>query len=160
MWQKEKNNRTLNHMIIKHKTLSYQTKKELDFIDVTDEIKSFVKESGIKSGLVNIQIMHTSAALMLNENEPLLLEDIKNNLESTAPKTNTYKHDDLNIRTINVCVEECINGHSHCKAIHLPVTITLNLIDGELQLGQWQRVFLVELDHSRPRKVQIQIIGE
>lgn len=62
-------------------------------------------------------------------------------------------------RTVNVCPKECINGHAHCKAIHLLVNIALNLVNGEMQLGQWQRVFLVELDRTRERKVQIQILG-
>lgn len=143
-----------------YKTLQYQTKGELDFIDITDAVKKITADSGIKNGLVNVQILHTSAALMLNENEPLLLEDIKQILEKTAPKSSSYNHDDFDRRTVNVCVGECVNGHSHCKAIHLPVNVTLNLIDGQIQFGQWQRIFLVELDHSRPRKVQAQIIGE
>ena len=143
-----------------NKIFKYQTKELFEFIDITDEINNFVKGSEIKNGLVNIQILHTSAALILNENEPLLLEDIKVNLEKIAPKNLNYRHDDFSIRTVNVCNNECVNGHSHCKAIHLLVNIALNLIDEKLQLGQWQRIMLVELDHNRPRKIQIQIVGE
>jgi len=147
-------------MKITNKTIEFQTKEALEFIDFTDRIEGFVKESQIKDGLVNIQILHTSAALIVNENEPLLLGDFKKNLKKTAPKDLVYQHNDLTKRTVNVCPDECINGHSHCQAIHLLVSATLNLIDGKLQLGQWQRIFLVELDRSRKRKVQIQIIGE
>jgi secondary thiamine-phosphate synthase enzyme len=143
-----------------NRTIEFQTKGLFDFIDITDEIKNFVKENQIKNGLVNVQILHTSAGLIVNENEPLLIEDFKNNLEKTAPRTLNHQHDDLSKRTANLCPEECINGHSHCKAIHLLVSATLNLIEGEMQLGQWQRVFLVELDRTRERRVQIQIIGE
>ena len=143
-----------------NKIFQYQTKKLFEFIDITDEINNFVKKSKIKNGLVNIQILHTSAALIFNENKPLFIEDIKRNLERIAPQSLTYQHDDFTKRTVNMCEDECINGHSHCKAIHLLVNITLNLIDGKLQLGQWQKIMLVELDRSRPRKVQIQIIGE
>ena len=143
-----------------NKTLSYQTKALFDFIDITEEVKKFVEESSIKNGLVNVQIMHTSAALIFNENEPLLLEDIKSNLEKTAPTTANYQHDDFDKRTVNLCENECVNGHSHCKAIRLPSTVTLNLIKGKLQLGQWQRIMLAELDRPRPRQVQIQVIGE
>ena len=147
-------------MKIINKTLRYQTKKEYDFIDITKEVKNFTEESQIKNGLVNIQILHTSASLILNENEPLLLEDIKKSLEIVSPKTTKYEHDDFTKRTVNLCVDECKNGHSHCKAIYLSSTITLNLIDKKLQLGQWQSVMLVELDHSRNREIQIQILGE
>lgn len=140
--------------------LSHQTKGLFDFIDITDRILEFVSKSSIKNGLVNVQIFHTSAALIFNENEPLLLEDIKDSLDKAAPKNAKYRHDDFDRRTVNVCENECVNGHSHCKAIRLPSNITLNLIDGKLQLGQWQRIMLAELDSSRPRKVQIQVIGE
>ena len=143
-----------------HKTIEYQTKDELDFIDITDEVKSFVKESQIKNGFVNVQTMHTTAAVILNENEPLLLDDIKKNLENIAPKNLAYNHDDFGRRTVNLCDDECVNGHSHCKAIRLPVNITLNLINNEIQLGQWQRIMLLELDRSRKRKIQILIMGE
>jgi secondary thiamine-phosphate synthase enzyme len=143
-----------------NKTLKYQTKKLFDFIDITDEIKNFVEKSQIQNGLANVQILHTSSALIVNENEPLLIGDIKRNLEQTAPQSLTYQHDDFSKRTFNLCEDECINGHSHCKAIHLLVNATLNLINGKLQLGEWQRIMLVELDRARPRKVQIQIIGE
>ncbi len=139
---------------------SFQTKNLFDFIDLTDQIKDFLSGTGINNGLVNIHCLHTSASLMLNENEPLLIEDMKNNLEATASKDDKYNHDNFDRRTVNMCPDECANGHSHCKAIHLPSSITLNFKGGKLQLGQWQRVFLVELDRSRPRKVQVQVIGE
>jgi secondary thiamine-phosphate synthase enzyme len=147
-------------MKIKNKTIAYQTKGEFDFLDITEDVKAFVKESEIKNGLVNIQTLHTTAALILNENEPLLIEDIKRNLENTASKSLHYSHDDFGIRTVNMCSDECANGASHCKAIHLPSNITINLIDGELQFGQWQKILFVELDRPRSRKYQIQIIGE
>lgn len=143
-----------------NKTIELQTKEQLEFVDLTDRIKEFVKESGIKEGIVNVQSLHTSAGIIVNENEPLLLDDLRDNLKKTAPESINYRHDDLTKRTVNVCPDECINGHSHCKAIHLLVSATMNLIGGELQLGQWQRIFFIELDRARKRMVQIQIIGE
>jgi len=147
-------------MKIANKTIELQTQKIFDFIDITDQVKNIVRDSNIKDGIVNIQILHTSAALIVNENEPLLLEDIKANLEKNASQNSQYQHDDLTKRTVNVCQDECVNGHSHCNAIHLLANATLNLIDGELQLGQWQSIILVELDRPKPRKIQVQIIGE
>lgn len=146
-------------MNIKNKTIEFETKQALDFIDITKNVEEFVKESKIKEGIVNVQILHTSAALIVNENEPLLIEDFKKNIEKTALKEENYKHDDLTKRSVNICENECINGHSHCKAIHLLVNATLNIIHEKLQLGQWQRIFLVELDRPRNRKIQMQIIG-
>ncbi|MGA2417814.1 MAG: secondary thiamine-phosphate synthase enzyme YjbQ [Candidatus Staskawiczbacteria bacterium] len=146
-------------MIIKNKTIEFTTKQMFDFIDFTDKVEEFIKESNIKEGIVNIQILHTSAALIVNENEPLLIEDFKKNIEDAALSDEIYQHDNLIKRTVNVCKNECINGHSHCKAIHLLVNATLNIIGEKLQLGRWQRVFLIELDRPRERKVQMQIMG-
>ncbi len=143
-----------------NKILEYQTKTELEFIDITDEVKAFVKNCGIKNGLVNVQSMHTTCAVILNENEPMLIDDMKENLRKISPKNYPYKHNDFRQRTVNMCPGECANGHSHCQAIYLTPNVILNLIDGEPQFGTWQRVFLVELDRSRPRKVQILIMGE
>lgn len=143
-----------------NKTLEYQTKQEFDFIDITNEVKNFVNQAEIDNGLINVQILHTSAGLMINENEPLLLEDIKKNLESCSPKSKQYQHDDFTIRTVNMCPGECINGHSHCKAIHLLFNAVLNIIQGKIQLGQYQSIMLLELDRSRKRKIQLQIIGQ
>lgn len=143
-----------------HKVLEYQTKDLFDFNDITDEVKAFLKESQIQNGLVNIQTLHTTAAIIFNENEPLLIEDIKMHLEKIAPRDLKYNHDDFGRRKVNLCEDECVNGHSHCKAIHLLANVTLNLIDGELQLGQWQRILFFELDRARKRKIQIHIIGE
>jgi secondary thiamine-phosphate synthase enzyme len=147
-------------MKILNKEIEFKTKEIFEFIDITDEIEKFAKESGIKNGIINVFIMHTSAALIANENEPLLIEDFKKSLEKTASKNENYKHDNMEIRTVNVCKDECINGHSHCKAIYLLANVVLNLIEDKLQLGQWQRIMAVELDRPRQRKIQIQIIGE
>lgn len=147
-------------MKIKNKTLSYKTKKPADFIDITDKVEKFVADSKIKDGLVNIQSLHTTVAIIVNENEPLLIKDMEKFLEGLASSKCDYSHDNFDVRTVNMCDDECMNGHSHCKAIILPTSATLNLIGGKLQLGQWQRVFLRELDRARDRKVQIQIIGE
>jgi secondary thiamine-phosphate synthase enzyme len=142
------------------KTIELETKKEFDFIDLTDEVQKFLQESQIKNGFLNVQTLHTTAPLFLNENEPLLLEDFKNHLKRLFPKDLNYNHNDFSRRTLHMHENECRNAHSHCEAIHLPSNLTLNIIDNKLQLGKWQRIFLVELDQAKPRKVQLQIMGE
>lgn len=141
------------------KTIEIQTKEELDFIDITERIKNFIQEGEIENGIVGVQSFHTTAAIVVNENEPLLMEDFKNHLGQVAPKDKNYRHNDFSIRTVNMCPDECANGHAHCRALYLPTSVALNLAKGKLQLGQWQRIFLVELDRARKRKVQIQILG-
>jgi len=147
-------------MIIANTTISLETKESFDIIDITEKIKKFVQESKIEKGLVNIQSMHTTATVFVNENEPELFKDFKNHLEKLAPKNDKYHHDNFDIRTVNMCEDECANGHSHCKAIHFPTSVCLNIISNELQLGTWQRILFIELDDKRKRKVGVQVIGE
>ena len=131
----------------------------LDFVDITEKIQTKIKKAGIKNGVINIQSLHTTMAIIVNEAEPLLIADMKKLLEKLAPRTSKYAHDNFEIRTVNMCDGECANGHAHNKAIHLPTSTMLNVIKNGLQLGQWQRIFAIELDRSRPRQVALQIIG-
>jgi len=143
-----------------NKIVDIKTKKQFDIIDLTDEIKSFIEKNKLENGIMNIQTLHTTATVFVQENEPLLLEDIKAFLERIIPQSVSYNHDNFEIRTVNMCDDECANGHSHCKAFYLPASITLNILSGKLQLGKWQRVLFIELDRPRNRKVQIHIMGE
>lgn len=145
--------------IINH-VLSLSTNATLDFIDITEKISAIIKENSVKDGVINIQSMHTTMAVILQEAEPLLIGDIKKTLERVAPRTAQYMHDNFEIRTVNMNPNEPINGHSHCKAVFLTPGIFLNIVEERLQLGQWQRVFAVELDAARPRQIALQIIGE
>lgn len=144
----------VNHII------NLTTATTLDFIDVTDKIREKIKEAGITEGVINIQSLHTTMAIIVNEAEPLLITDMKVLLEKLAPRTYQYAHDNFEIRTVNMCDGECANGHSHNKAIHLPTSTMMNILKNDLQLGQWQRIFAIELDRSRPRSIALQIMGE
>ncbi len=144
----------INHLI------KLKTAATLDFIDITDKVKKILKRAGIKNGVVNVQSLHTTMAILVNEAEPLLIKDMKKFLEKVAPRTYKYMHDNFRIRTVNMCEGECANGHAHCKAMYLPTSSIINVVDNNLQLGMWQRIFAVELDRSRLRKVGVQIIGK
>ncbi|NCQ06509.1 MAG: YjbQ family protein [Candidatus Moranbacteria bacterium] len=146
--------RIVNHVI------ELTTSTTLDFIDITEKIQKKIKASKIKNGVINIQSMHTTMAVVVNEAEPLLIMDMKALLEKLAPRTYKYMHDNFKIRTVNMGPDEKANGHSHNKALHLPTSTMLNVVKNTLQLGTWQRVFAIELDCSRPRKIALQIIGE
>ena len=102
-------------------TISLQSKGEFDIVDITDKVKEFVENSQIQNGLVNIQTLHTTAAVFVNEKEPLLIEDFKRHLENLSPRTLNYKHDNFSERTENICDDECANGRSHCRAMNLPI---------------------------------------
>ena len=147
----------------KYKVISFTTDGTNKFINITKEAQDVVKESEVKFGSVIVQSMHTTCAVIVNEHEDgLLLYDFIRTLEKIAPsgKNVYYKHDDFKKRYQNKCDGECKNGHSHCKAIGLPVSQTLIIADGKLQLGQWQQIFFLELDRKRDRRVGILVQGE
>lgn len=135
-----------------------QTLRHLDFADLTDELSRLTRETGVGTGLLNVQTLHTTTAVVVNEHEPLLLDDVREMLERTLPRAAAYRHDDLT-RRHDVPPDEPRNGHAHCRAWLLPTSVCLNVVDGRLDLGRWQRVFLVDLDGPRRRDVSVVITG-
>jgi secondary thiamine-phosphate synthase enzyme len=145
---------------VHHTTFRIGTEQEAEFIDVTGRIEAFVAASGVRTGLLNIQTLHTTTAVIVNEHEPLLLTDMAALLERLAPHDAVYRHDNVTLRTVNCVLGERPNGHSHCRALLLPASVCLNVVEGRLQLGRWQRVFFVELDGGRDREVSLLLIGD
>ena len=143
----------------RHTRIRVETRRPTEFIDVTDRIESIVAEAGIDDGLVNIHTLHTTTAVVVNEHEPLLLADFATLLARTAPEHAPYRHDDMAARTVNLAAGERPNGHAHCRALLLGGSTSLNLAGGRLQLGRWQRIFLVELDGPRSRKLSVLVLG-
>lgn len=143
----------------RHEQIEVETQRCLDFIDITDRVRTAVEESQVSDGLVNVQTRHTTTAILVGEHEPLLIEDLVKTLERLAPRHSDYRHDDFEVRTVNMCPDEEKNGHSHCKALFLRSSECLNIVGGRMDLGQWQRIFLIELDRPRSRTVSIVILG-
>ena len=144
----------------RHTTVRVQTEQPTQFVDLTADLEAFVEASGIRWGLLNVQSLHTTAAIVVNEHDPLLLTDIAGLLERVAPIDAVYRHDNITLRTANCVLGEPPNGHSHCRAVLLGSTAALNVVDGALQLGRWQRVFLVDLDGPRTRDVSLLLLGD
>ncbi len=141
-----------------HSVIRLRTSECLQFVDITDEVEEIVALAGIRSGWVNVQTKHTTTAIIVNESEPLLHEDLKRLLERLAPRTDDYEHNDFS-RRVDIPPDEPANGHAHCKALFLSMSVCVNVADGLLQLGRWQRIFLVELDESRERSVSVMVMG-
>jgi secondary thiamine-phosphate synthase enzyme len=80
-------------------------------------------------------------------------------LNRLAPADDEYAHNDFSVRTVNMTDDESPNGHSHCQRLILNTSESVPIRDGRLQLGVWQRLFLVELDHARPREILVQVFG-
>jgi|SRR5687767_12041506 len=144
----------------RHTSIRITTEHPTQFVDITDQVEDFVAEARVNYGIVNIQTLHTTTAIVLNEHEPLLLSDFSSLLARAAPRAYFYRHDDLETRTVNLGPEERANGHSHCRALLLGACASLNVVGGRLQRGRWQRVFFVELDGPRPREISILLLGD
>src|SRR5215813_11384029 len=102
-----------------HDVIRLHTRACLEFIDLTAEVRALLVASGIKDGLLNVQTRHTTATILLNEDEPLLVEDMKLTLERLVPRNMKYRHDDFSVRTANLTADEKPNGHAHCKALFM-----------------------------------------
>lgn len=142
-----------------HTTIQLTTRQPTEFIDITERLQRVVAEAGLRSAILNVQTLHTTTAILVNEHEPLLLTDFEDILEAAAPIYRRYRHDDARLRTVNVMADERRNGHAHCRALLLPSSACLNVTHGRLMLGTWQRVFFVELDGARERQLSVMILG-
>ncbi len=140
--------------------LKLETKEDLEFIDITQRVQECVAQTEVTSGFAVVYSKHTTASVKINENEPLLLEDMKQLLERVAPRNGTYRHNDFTERTVNMNEDECPNGHAHCQHLLLGTSETIPIVQGAMDVGRWQSIFFIELDHPRQREVVVQVFGE
>jgi secondary thiamine-phosphate synthase enzyme len=144
--------------ICHHGRICIATERAMQFVDLTPRIEALATEAGFQTGLVNIQTLHTTTAIVVNQAEPLLLVDFDTLLNRAAPEDAPYRHNDTNVRRLGR--GELPNGHAHCQALLLGLSASVNFAEGRLQLGRSQRVFLVELDGPRDRQVSVLLVGE
>ncbi len=137
-----------------------ETTSAPEFVDITKGIRAYVKDSQVLNGFAVVYSKHTTAAIKINENEPLLLKDMEEFLKKMASRDGYYRHNDFSMRTVNMTEDECPNGHAHCQHLLLGTSENIPIINGQPQLGRWQSVFLIELDAPRPREVLVQVVGE
>jgi secondary thiamine-phosphate synthase enzyme len=143
----------------RHLKIQIATQRPFEFVDVTPDVEALVVQAGIHVGFVNVQSLHTTTSIVVNEHEPQLLTDFVELLERAAPRNASYRHDDVRLRTVNLISGERNNGHSHCQALLLASSVCLNIAHGCLQLGRWQRVFLAELDGPQTRDLSVLLFG-
>jgi secondary thiamine-phosphate synthase enzyme len=125
----------------------FSTRGEVEFVDLTEHIGEAVSESGVRNGLVHVFAPHATGVLILTENEPRLLDDIREFLERLVPKGKGYEHPS--------------NAFAHLRSILFPPDRTLPVVDGRVVFGTWQSLLFVETDVCpRRRTVVFQVIGE
>ncbi len=140
--------------------LTLDTQEAPEFIDITDWVCQCVSKSKVSNGFAVVYSKHTTAAVKINENEPLLLKDMTKFLEKISPRHGEYQHNNFEIRTVNMTPDESPNGHAHLQHLLLGTSETIPVIDGIMQFGPYQSVFFIELDHPRRREVMVQVVGE
>ena len=119
-------------------TLSTSSRQEI--IDLTADVCEAVREAGVESGIACISAPHCTCALYVNENERGLVEDVRRAVGEMACRDG-YLHDRIDN-----------NASAHVAASIIGSSVTLPVIGGELVLGTWQRVMLLELDGPRSRR--------
>ena len=130
------------------------TERRAQLVDLTDDLLAAVGRAQVVNGMALVYSPHTTCAIVINELEQGIFDDLAEALEQLAPADRSYRHDQRE-------EEHAPNGHSHVLAgVLASSSQTIPIVDGDLQLGHYQRVFLCELDSSRARKVFIQVIGE
>jgi secondary thiamine-phosphate synthase enzyme len=121
------------------------------FVDLTREVENFIRDAGAKEGAVTLFIRHTSASLTIQENaDPSVLADLATALDRLAPENAGWTHDAEGPDDMPAHVKTMLTGAS----LHVPV------LNGELALGTWQAIYLIE-HRSRPhrREIVLQFIG-
>lgn len=125
--------------------LEIKSNQKIDFVDITEKINQIISETKVEDGLCNIFVKHTTAAIIVAEAESDLLSDMEK-LINLIPKTGySHGHGDP--------------GHTpaHILSSALGQSMTLPVISGQLNLGTWQSVLLLDLHGPRTREISISI---
>jgi len=140
--------------------MHFETKAANQFLDLTDDVRDHVVRSGVRHGQVTVMTPHTTTAVAINESETGFLNDFRRVIGEMVPVEGYYEHDDHEVRTENLQEDEFINGHAHVRQMLVgSTTVTIPVVEGELVLGQWQRILFVELDQPRARRTVLHTQG-
>jgi len=129
--------------------LSFNTKKEREFINITASAEEILDKSRIREGMMLVSAMHITAGVYVNDAEDGLIQDIEEWLERLAPRGD-YRHH----RTGET------NGDAHLKNLLIGHQVILPVTHGRLDLGPWQQLYYAEFDGRRRKRVIVKVIGE
>jgi secondary thiamine-phosphate synthase enzyme len=142
-------------VLIKAKTMQLHTAERVQLFDLTDEIKAFLAETAIRNGMGVVSTLHTTTGVFFTEVQDALWDDVQAFLQRIAAERVAYKHNDSRFSD---CDRR--NAAAHLRSIVLGGAVTLQVEEGRLVLGQFQRIVFAELDGPRPRSLRMQFMGE
>ena len=133
-------------------TLTMNVPARMDFVNITDEVRRAVEQSGVREGLCLVNAMHITASVFINDDERGLHHDYDKWLEALAPHepVSQYQH--------NRTGED--NADAHLKRQVMGREVVAAITKGKLDFGPWERIFYGEFDGRRAKRVLIKIIGE
>jgi len=121
--------------------------------NITKQVQQALSGSGLKAGIITIFAKHTTASVLIVEDEPGIRADTKTIWDRLVPADPNWQHNTRNPGEDN--------AHSHLRAQMQGVSQTIPFTDGQLTLGTWQQVVVVDFDtRSRTRDLVLQIVGE
>jgi secondary thiamine-phosphate synthase enzyme len=142
---------TEDPMTVSTHRFSLATRGDNDVHDLTERVAKAVGESGVRHGIITVFVPGSTAGITTIEHEPGMVRDLQEFLERAVPTGGRYHH--------NHGGES--NGHAHVRAALIGPSVTVPVIDGDLALGTWQQVVLVDFDdRPRRREVVVQVVGE
>jgi secondary thiamine-phosphate synthase enzyme len=145
---------------IRTEAIHFNTAAPNEFWDLTAHVRDVVARSGVRHGQVTIYTPHTTTSIVINESETGFLNDYRRMIQEAVPEGVYYEHDDHSVRTENLQEDEFINGHAHVRQLLVgQPSVSVPVVEGEVLLGQWQRVMFVELDQARERRAFIHAQG-
>lgn len=133
--------------------ISLPMKGDTEMENVTNTVQEAVSSSGIQTGTITIFIKHTTASVMIIEDEPGIRADTKRIWERLIPADPSWQHNTKNPGEDN--------GHSHLRGQMQGASLTIPFINGALTLGTWQQIVVIDFDtRARKRELILQLIGE
>ncbi|MGH2807196.1 MAG: secondary thiamine-phosphate synthase enzyme YjbQ [Actinomycetota bacterium] len=147
--------------MIHHEEFEIKTGGRLDAVDVTEDIRDTLRSSGVRLGSALIFSPHTTCCIVVGSAGAETARSLEATMRAIAAEDGYYAHDDLTIRTENLVDDEPANAPAHIlHAVAGKASECIPVADGDLLLGDDQRVLFVELDSSRLRRYVIQVLGE
>jgi secondary thiamine-phosphate synthase enzyme len=133
-------------MEFKNHSIRITTKERFEIVDITREVRSFVRESKTINGILNLWTGHTTACISINERDSSLWKDILSKMKTLVPPEGSYMHGH--------------NAHAHIMSTLIKPGLSVPILNGDLELGTWQSILFIELDGPRTRKISVTTLGQ